>query len=72
MSLTVIKEGNMLRIVEASAEVPDGTRLVLFTEQEMVARRDGIDPLDAAQLDSVFREDDEDWGDSLKPILLQP
>jgi hypothetical protein len=61
MSITVIKEGNVLRIISASEQIPDNTTLELFTHS--------IDPWQAAQLESVFRED-EDWGTSLDHLKI--
>jgi len=66
MSITVVKEGNLLRIVEAEGEIPEGTRLVLYTERE----RSSYTPLEYVQLESVFAEDEEDWGDTLDALTL--
>jgi hypothetical protein len=62
MSITVIKEGNVLRILSSSEPIPENTPLKLFTH--------GIDPWQAAQLESVFRED-EDWGHSLDHLIVK-
>ena len=35
MSITVIKEGNVLRVVESSEPIAEGKRLVLFTAEEI-------------------------------------
>ena len=65
MSITVIKEGSSLRVLEASEEIPDGTRLTLFTEQELASaeerRRAGL----AAQMPSFIRGDEHEEGESL-------
>jgi hypothetical protein len=70
MSITVIKEGNVLRVLEATAPIPDGARLVLYTPEELTASRPSA--WEAAQIDSVFREDDEDWGSSLDALVRKP
>ncbi len=62
MSITVIKEGNVLRILSSSEPIPENTPLELFTLS--------IDPWQAAQLESVFRED-EDWGHSLDHLIVK-
>ncbi|HPA20669.1 MAG TPA: hypothetical protein PLU30_23170 [Verrucomicrobiae bacterium] len=70
MSITVIKKGSGLEILDASAQIPEGVRLVLYTKDEMMAGNPPPNVWEAAQLDSVFREDDEDWGDSLDRLLI--
>ena len=62
MSITVIKEGDHLRIISSSEPIPENTPMELFTQS--------IDPWQAAQLESVFRED-EDWGHSLDHLIVK-
>jgi len=69
MSITVIKENNVLRVLEASGPFPEGARLVLYTREELDSRRP--EAWEAAQLDSIFREDEEDWGDSLDALVVK-
>ena len=64
MSITVIKEGNILRILSSSEPIPENTPLELQVKSP--------DAWDLAQLESVFNEDDEDWGDSLDSLRLPP
>jgi hypothetical protein len=64
MSITVIKEGNVLRILSSSQPIPENTPLELEVKTP--------DAWDLAQLESVFNEDDEDWGDSLDALRLPP
>ena len=64
MSIKVIKEGNVLRILSGAEFVPENTPL----ELEIRA----LDPWQHAQLESVFAEDDEDWGDSLDKLRRAP
>lgn len=67
MSVTVIKEGDALRILEATQPIPEGTRLVLFTAGEQGAGNT-LSALESAQLESIFAGDDEDWSDVLAPL----
>lgn len=67
MSVTVVKEGNTLRVLQSSETIPDGQQLVLYTAEEL-ARRSGYSPLEYARLESIFAQDKEDWGDSLAPF----
>lgn len=69
MSVTVVKEGNALRIVEADGEFPAGQKVKLFTREEL-AQKAGYSPLEYVQLESIFAEDEEDWGDSLAEFRL--
>jgi len=70
MSITVVREGNVLKIVEADGELPAGEKVKLFTMEEL-ARRSGYTPLEYLQLESIFSESDEDWGDSLDSLLVK-
>jgi hypothetical protein len=49
-------------IIASSAPIPENTPMNLLIV--------GIDPWDAAQLESVFR-DDEDWGHSLDYFIVK-
>ena len=64
MSITVINEGNVLRILSSSAPIPENTTLKLEVKNP--------DPWDLAQLESAFSEDEEDWGKSLDALRLPP
>ena len=59
----------MLRIVDSSAAIPNGSKLVLYTEDELRSAQRGPSAWNAAQLGSVFRESDEDWGSSLDSLV---
>lgn len=63
MSITVIKEGGTPRILEATAPIPEGTRLVLVPTS--------YSPLEHAQLESIFQEDAEDWGTLLNAHVMR-
>jgi hypothetical protein len=69
MSITVVREGNVLRIVDSDGELPAGEKVKLFTAEEL-ARRSDYSPLESAQLESIFTENDENWGDSLAAFHL--
>lgn len=62
MSITVIKEGNHLRILSASEPIPDNTPFTLFTQ--------GMAGWQAAQLQSAFK-DEENWGDKLSALIIE-
>ena len=64
MSVTAIKEGNVLRILSDSGDIPDHVPLRLSIAAMPV------DAWQAAQLDRVF-SDDEDWGDSLDSLVAK-
>jgi hypothetical protein len=65
MSVTIIKEGNTLRLIESSEPIPDGTKLVLFTEQELLEldkeRRSWL----ALQMPSFIRGDEDERAEEL-------
>ena len=64
MSVTAIKEGNVLRILSDSGDIPEHIPLRLTVATVPV------DAWQAAQLDSVF-SDDEDWGDALDSMVVK-
>jgi hypothetical protein len=64
MSITVIKEGSALRILSSSGPIPENIPLELEIKTP--------DAWELAQLESVFNEDDENWGDSLNALRLPP
>jgi hypothetical protein len=68
MNIVVVKEGSVLRIVESSDPIPEGTRLVLQPKLEAT----GVEALELAQLESLGREQEEDWGELLDPLTLPP
>jgi hypothetical protein len=70
MSIEVIKEGNILRVVESSEPILDGTKLTLYTAAELNALAKGPTAWEAAQLESAFQEDEEDWGTSLDSMVI--
>jgi hypothetical protein len=71
MSVTVVREGNVLRIVDSECELPAGEKVKLFTAEEL-ARRSGYSSLESAQLESLGREQKEDWSELLDPLTLPP
>ena len=68
MSIVVIKERTTLRILECSEDIPEGTRLVL----QPVPDFGDPSALELAQLESISRDAEEDWGDLLDPLTLPP
>jgi len=71
MSIQVIKEGNLLKVIESSAPIPDGVKLTLYTAAELKETCKQPTAWEAAQLESVFHEDDEDWGSSLDSMVVR-
>jgi hypothetical protein len=60
--ITVIKEGDHLKILSSTEKIPDNVTLHLsLSEEDSWAR---------AQLETEFRSD-EDWGDSLDDLVLK-
>ncbi|MFZ4777077.1 MAG: hypothetical protein ACOYM3_17035 [Terrimicrobiaceae bacterium] len=68
MNITVIKEGEILRIIKSSEPIPDGTKLKLYTAAEINALAKRPTTWETAQLESAFQEGEEDWGTSLDSI----
>lgn len=68
MNIIVAKEGSVLRIVESSDPIPDGTRLVLQPRLEVSS----LEALELAQLENLGREQEEDWRNLLDPLSLPP
>ncbi len=62
MSITVIKEGDHLRILSSTEPIPENTPIELV--------RPSLDAWQAAQLETAFRTD-EDWGDSLQQFVAE-
>lgn len=71
MSIHVIKEGNMLKVLDSSSPIPDGVTLTLYTATELTELRKQPTAWEAAQLESAFAEDDEDWGSSLDTMVVR-
>jgi len=65
MSIEVIAEGNLLRVIESSEPLVDGSHLRLFTEAELLAlqaqRRSEVD----LQMSSFIRGDEDEDGKEL-------
>ena len=71
MSITIERRGDKVVILKADAQIPENEPIILFTEEE-IAKRLGYTPMEFAQLESIFRENEEDWGASLDAITLPP
>lgn len=65
MSIEVIAEGNVLRVIESSEPLIDGSHLRLFTEPELLAlqaqRQSALD----LQMGSFIRGDEDEDGKEL-------
>lgn len=68
MCVTVIKEGNALRVLESSEPIPDGMQMVLYTEPELRAleaeRKIWLD----LQMPSFIRGDEDEVAEDLFQI----
>ncbi|MFN0066136.1 MAG: hypothetical protein ACKVYV_00725 [Limisphaerales bacterium] len=64
MNITVVKEGNVLRILHGAADIADGTRLVVVPRSPGT----GYSADEAVQLESIFAETEEDWSTDLAPF----
>ncbi len=68
MCVTVVKEGETLRVLEASEPIAEGTKLVLYTEQEFRAleaeRKTWLD----LQMPSFIRGDEDEVAEDLFDI----
>jgi len=62
MSITAVKEGNVLRIISSTEPIPENIPLHLQVH--------ALDGWQAAQLETTFR-DDEDWGGSLDHLIVK-
>ena len=68
MSIEVIKQGNLLRIVDSSADIPDGTRLRLFTEEELLHHHTQRCATVDLQMPSFIRGDEDECAEDLFEI----
>ena len=68
MCVTVVKEGNTLRLLESSEPIADGTQLVLYTERELheleAERKIWLD----LQMPSFIRGDEDEVAEDLFEI----
>lgn len=68
MSIRVVKQGDVLRIIEGAEDIADGTALVVVPKPVGTGYRQE----EAAQLERIFAEEDEDWSAVLAPFRLGP
>lgn len=65
MCVTVVKEGETLRVLDASEPIAEGTKLVLYTDQELRAleaeRKGWLD----LQMPSFIRGDEDESAEDL-------
>jgi hypothetical protein len=60
MSIQLIKEGNLIRVVESSEPIPEGTVLRLFTEDELQRLQSERTDLLNVQMPAFIRGDEEE------------
>ena len=69
MSITIIRDGNSLRLLSSADCIPEGTPLTLYTAEELDGLSVRPTAWESAQLDSAF-SDGEDWGDTLDALVI--
>jgi len=65
MSITVLKKGNTLQVLEASDAVPDGTKLTLYTAEELTSANEERRQWLAAQMPAFVRGDENEAAEEL-------
>lgn len=60
MSIEVIKEGNVLRVLNCSENIPEGLHLRLFTESELTKLENERRQMLDLQMPSFIRGDEEE------------
>lgn len=65
MSIEVIKEGNVLRVLDCSEEIPEGLHLKLFTELEWIKLEKKRQEMLDLQMPSFIRGDEDEDGSEL-------
>lgn len=57
MSITILREGDVLRLLKSDIQIPEGEPIILFTQKEMIQQiQDGWIDL---QMPSFIREDED-------------
>jgi hypothetical protein len=65
MSITVIKKGDTLQVLQASDLVPDGTTLTLYTAEEIPSAAEARRQWLAAQMPAFVRGDENEAAEDL-------
>lgn len=60
MSIEVVKEGNVLRVLDCSENIPDGSHLRLFTESELTKLENERRQMLDLQMPSFIRGDEDE------------
>jgi len=60
MSIEVVKEGNVLRVLDCSENIPEGLRLRLFTESELAKLENERRQMLDLQMPSFIRGDEDE------------
>ena len=60
MSIEVIKEGNVLRVLDCSENIPEGLHLRLFTESELTKLENERRQMLDIQMPSFIRGDEDE------------
>lgn len=63
MSITILREGDTLRLLQSDTPIPEGEPIILFTQEEMIQQiQDGWLDL---QMPSFVRDDEDEDGEEL-------
>lgn len=65
MSITIIKEGNTLKLIDSSDLIPEGTHLVLYTADELWRRETERHNWLDVQMPSFLRGDADEPAEEL-------
>ena len=65
MNVTVIKEGDVLRVIHSSETIPDGARLVLFSEEALRTLNADRESWVNTQMPSFIRGDEDESAEDL-------
>jgi hypothetical protein len=65
MSITVLKKGNTLQVLQASDAVPDGTKLTLYTAEELTSANEERRQWLEAQMPAFVRGDENEAAEEL-------
>jgi hypothetical protein len=63
MSITILREGDAVRLLRSDIQIPEGEPIILFTKEEIIQQvKDGWVNL---QMPSFVRDDEDENGEEL-------
>ncbi|MEB3310319.1 MAG: hypothetical protein VKJ02_08800 [Snowella sp.] len=63
MSITILKEGDTVRLLQSDIQIPEGEPIILFTKEEMIQQIQ--DEWVNLQMPSFVRDDEDEDGEEL-------